>query len=169
MSIVPDCGTEAGSRFAEPEEVGHVRGLGRVVHLLRWADLLDLALAHHRQAIAHGQRFLLVVGDVHERDADLAVQLLQLELERTPQLGVERAERLVEQQHPGSQHQRTGQRDPLLLTARQLVRLAGRELAEPDEVERLADAAAAFVLRAVAGTAARNRRCRRPMRCGNSA
>ena len=43
--------------------------------------------------------FLLVVGDVHERDADLALHGAQLQLQLLAQLGVQRTERLVEQQH----------------------------------------------------------------------
>ena len=80
---------------------------------------------------------------------DLAVQFLQFELQGAPQLGVERAEWFVEQQHPRSEHQRPGERDPLLLSTRQLVRLAIGELAEANQFERLTDAAAAFVLGAV--------------------
>ena len=63
------------------------------------ADLLDLALRHHREAVAHHERFFLVVRDVDERDADLALDAHQLELHLLAELEVERAERLVEQEH----------------------------------------------------------------------
>ena len=49
--------------------------------------------------------------------------LLQLDLHRLTELEVERAERLVEQQHPRPHHERARERDPLSLAARQLPRL----------------------------------------------
>ena len=52
------------------------------------------------------------------------------------QLEVERAERLVEQQHLGLVDDRPRERDPLALAAGQLDRLALAEAREPDHVER---------------------------------
>ena len=60
---------------------------------------------------------------------------------------VERAERLVEQQHGRAQDQRPGQRDALLLAAGELVRAALAELAELDQLERLLDAPVALAAR----------------------
>ena len=57
--------------------------------------------------------------------------------------GVERRERLVEQDHLGVGGQRARQRDPLALAARELVRVGLRAVGEPHELERLADALAA--------------------------
>ena len=104
---------------------------------------------HHGQAVAHGERLLLIVRDVHERDAHLAVQRAQLHLQHSAQLGVERAQRLVEQQHLRAQHQRAGQRDALLLATRELVRLARLVPVEPHQLQRLGDAALGLGLRAV--------------------
>ena len=65
------------------------------------------------------------------------------------QLEVERAERLVEQQHLRPVDERTCERDALLLAARQL--LGPRLLAPPelDEADRLADPLAHLVARAL--------------------
>ena len=52
---------------------------------------------------------------------------LQLELHLLAQLEVERAERLVEQQHARLVHERARERDALLLAARELPRLALRQ------------------------------------------
>ena len=62
------------------------------------ADLLDPALVEHREAVAHRERLLLVVRDVDEGDAELLLDPLQLDLELLPELQVECAERLVEEQ-----------------------------------------------------------------------
>ncbi len=57
------------------------------------------------------------------------------------QLGVQRAERLVEQQHGRIEHQGPGQRDPLLLAAGQLPWPALLVCGHMHEFERLADLA----------------------------
>ena len=75
--------------------------------------------------------------DVHEGEADLELDPLELELHLPAQLEVERAERLVEQQHLGPVDERAGQRDPLLLAAGELRWLALRVVAELDQLERL--------------------------------
>ena len=89
-----------------------------LVELLGRAELLDAAGVHDGDAVAHRQCLLLVVGHVHERDADLGLDALELDLELAAKLEVERTERLVEQQHVGPVHERPGQRDALLLAAR---------------------------------------------------
>ena len=56
---------------------------------------------------------------------------LQLELHLLAQLQVERAERLVEQQHARAVDERARERDALLLAARELARLAAAEPSSP--------------------------------------
>ena len=81
------------------------------------------------------QRLVLVMGDHDERDPDLLLQLRQLEAHGLAQFGVERRERLVEQQDLRLLHQRTRERHALALTARQLIRHARGKVAELHEVE----------------------------------
>ena len=50
-------------------------------------------------AIGELERFLLIVGHEHARQADLLVQPAQPAAQLLPDLGVERPERLVEQEH----------------------------------------------------------------------
>ena len=92
-----------------------------VVELLRRADLLEAAGVHHRDVIGQHQRLRLVVRDVDERRAEVRLQLLQLDLHVLAQLEVERAERLVEQQQRGLEHEAARDRDALLLPAGELV------------------------------------------------
>jgi hypothetical protein len=79
------------------------------------------------------------VGDVHERDPDIALDALELELHALAHLQVERAERLVEQEHGRPVDDGPGDGDALLLAARQLVGLALGEVAEVDDLERRAN------------------------------
>ena len=80
------------------EARGERRG-GRVVDLVGRADLLDPALVEHDDAVGQRERLALVVRDVDERRARLAVDAAQLDLHLEPDLEVERRQRLVEQQH----------------------------------------------------------------------
>ena len=123
-----------------PDEAGHEDRRRPIVDLGRAADLVHVARVHDRDAVTHRQRFLLVVGDVDERDADLALNSLELELHHLAKLEVERAERFVQQQRAGVVHQCAGQRHTLLLTAGELGRLALREVGEPDDLEQFVDA-----------------------------
>ena len=110
------------------DEVGDEARARALVDLGRRADLLDPALVHHGDAVAHRQRLFLVVRHEHQRDAEPPLQLLQLELHLLAQLAVERAERLVAQQHARLDHQRARERHALLLAAREL---AGRRSSRP--------------------------------------
>jgi len=65
------------------------------------------------------------------------MQVAQPAAQVAPYLGVERAERLVEQQHARLDGQRAGQRHALALAARELRRRALAEAAELDQVEQL--------------------------------
>ena len=132
-------------------------------------ELLDPAVVHHRDPVAHRERLLLVVGDVDEGDPDLDLDALELDLELLSELEVERAERLVEQQHVRPVDEGAGEGDALLLAAGQLVRLAPFVAREVDEVQRLGHAPADLGPRDVLAAAARTRCCRPTSRWGNSA
>ena len=69
---------------------------------------------------------LLVVGHEDGGHVDLVVQPAQPVAQLLADLGVEGAERLVEQQHRRLDRQRPGQRHPLPLAAGELARAAGR-------------------------------------------
>ena len=111
-----------------------------LVELGRRAELLDLARAHDRDLVRHRHRLVLVVRDMDEGDADVVLDRLQLELHLLAELQVEGAERLVEQEHARAVDERAGERDALLLAARELARLALVEAGEPDEPQDLGHA-----------------------------
>jgi hypothetical protein len=85
--------------------------------------------------------------DHDERDPDLLLQLGQLEAHGLAQFGVERRERLVEQQDLRLFHQRPRERNTLALAARQLIRHARGKVSELYEVERFLHAPVPFRLR----------------------
>ena len=62
-------------------------------------------------------------------------------------LRIERAERLVEQKQLRSDHQGPGKRNSLLLPAGQLTRIALGETGQANQIQRIADAAAALLPR----------------------
>ena len=98
---------------------------------------------------------------------DLGLDALELDLHLPAQLEVERAERLVEQQHLRVVDQGARQRHPLLLAAGELGRLARGEARQLHQLQQRPSARSA---------ASRLRRRRSPkatlsktFRCGNSA
>ena len=61
------------------------------------------------------------MGDEQGGGAELLLERADLLAQLEPDLGVQGGQRLVEQQHPGLDGERPGQRDALLLAAGQLV------------------------------------------------
>ena len=97
---------------------------GPLVDRLRFAHLLQAAVADDGDAVGHGHRLDLVVGDVDEGGAEPAVQLDQLEAGLGAELGVEVGQRLVHEEHLGPAHDGPGQGDALALPAGELAGLA---------------------------------------------
>ena len=90
-----------------------------------------------------GERLLLVVRDVERRDPELELDPADLLAELHPHLRVERRQRLVEEQDPRLDRERSGERDSLLHAARQLVRIPLPRMSEADQLEQLAPRACA--------------------------
>ena len=64
--------------------------IGRVtVKLERTGELLDLAVFQHRDPVAHGHRFDLIVRDVHHRRGEALMQSRELQAHLDAHLGVE--------------------------------------------------------------------------------
>ncbi|MPM60397.1 hypothetical protein SDC9_107248 [bioreactor metagenome] len=122
------------------EEVGYEGGARCAVNLLGGTQLLDVAAVQQGDPVAHGERLALVMGDEDHRRADPALQLAKLGLHLVAQLGVQIAQRLVEQQHAGLVGQCPGQGDPLLLAAGELPGAASGIVCQPHQVEHLIDA-----------------------------
>ena len=105
-----------------------------VEDLLGRADLLDLALVHDHDPVAHLERLLLVVGHEDAGDPDLVVQPAQPAAQLLAHLRVQGAEGLVEEQHLGLHRQGAGQGHALALAAGEL---RGVAVAQPVELHQL--------------------------------
>src|SRR5271165_4956373 len=84
--------------IGDADEAGDERRLRPLVYLDRLSYLLNPAVVQHRDPVAHGQRFFLIMSDVDEGDADLALHPQQLQLHLLPELEVQGTERLVQQE-----------------------------------------------------------------------
>ena len=88
-----------------------------------------------RSAMREG--LLLVVGDEHRGDAELALHLADGAAQLLADLGVERTEGLIEQQHLGLVREGACHRDALLLAAGQLRRQALVHALERHQAQQL--------------------------------
>ena len=126
--------TQVGDRA---DEAHHELVDGLLVELARAAGLLDRALMHDDHGVGDLHRLLLVVRDDHRRHVHLVVQAAQPLAQVLADAGVERAERLVQQQHLGLDGQCAGQRHALPLAARELRRVAVAQALQVDQVDQL--------------------------------
>jgi hypothetical protein len=128
-------------QVAGTDEVGDEARRRKAVQARGLVDLLDPPLVHHGDPVRQRERLGLIVRHIDERDADLLLQIDQLDLHLLAQLGVERGQRLVEQQHCRMRDQRPADRHPLLLAAGKLVRIAFAEAGQAHILEGFADLA----------------------------
>ena len=96
-------------------------------------------LIHDHDLVGHLEGFFLIVGDEDAGDVNLVVQPAEPLPQLLPHLGVECAERLVEQQHLRLDGQRPGQRHPLPLAAGKLRGIPLFQPFQPDQVQQLLD------------------------------
>lgn len=92
----PDCdiashaeqplGRIAANDVGRADELGDETGHWPVIDFRWCTNAFDAALIENRNPVRHAERFLLVVRDEHEGDADLALQGFQLDLHFLAQL-----------------------------------------------------------------------------------
>ena len=128
-------------RVGAADEIEHERGSRLAVDFVGRADLFDPPIFQHHDAVGQFHGFFLVVGDEQRGLSGLFVQSPQPAPQFDPHLGVERAERFVQQQHRGIDRQGAGQRDALLLSAGQLFGVAAAELGQLHQLQQFVDAA----------------------------
>ena len=103
-------------------ELGDVAVGRRQDEILRRADLHDAAVLHDGDTIGEPDRLVEVVGDEYDGLLQHRLQPQELVLHLTPDQGIERGERLVEEPDVRVGGERTGDADALLLSAGKLVR-----------------------------------------------
>ena len=114
--------------------------IGRpVIDLVRRADLQQLAVAHHADAVAEHDRLGLVVGDVKRGHAGLLEDDAQIVAQPQPQFGIEVRQRLVEQQQLRPVDDAARQRDALHLAARERHHRPVGIFRQPDQFQHLVD------------------------------
>ena len=122
-----------------PDEVGDKRVCRAVVDHFGRVQLYQFAVVNDRDPVGHRQRLALVMGHVNRCHAELAVQVLELDLHPFAEFLVQRRQRLVHQQNPRSEHECTCQRDALPLPTGQLIDVARAKPGELDRLQRLFD------------------------------
>ena len=96
--------------------------VGGVREKLIWrAELAELSVDDDAHVVGDRHRVLVVVGDDQRWQVELAQQLRELAAHRCLGVGVERGERLVQQQHSRVAGERAGERDALAFPAGELV------------------------------------------------
>ena len=111
-----------------------------VVQLARRGNLFHAAAVHDDDAVGDVHGLLLVVRDDHRGRVRLVVQAPQPVAQLLAHACVERAERLVEQQHLRVDRERTGEPHALALATRELGRVAVAEPRQLHELEQLGHA-----------------------------
>ncbi len=119
------------------EERRDEAGLRPRIEIVRPAAFEQAALVHHADAIGQRERFFLVVRDEDGRHAELALDLADRAAQFLADLGVERTEGLVHQQHLRPVRECARHRDALLLAARELGRQAVVHALERDQAQQL--------------------------------
>src|SRR5262249_25335246 len=111
---------------------------GTAVQLPRSAHLRQLPILQHRDPVGGAERLLLIMCHIYGSDPRLPADPLDLTPHLLPQMRIQVAQRLIEQQTGRLHDQSARQRNTLLLTARELVRLAlGERTLHTDDLENL--------------------------------
>ena len=133
----------AAQHVGAAHERGDEGARGAIVDVVGRAGLRDAALVHDDDVVGDLHGLLLIVRHEQRRDVAPVVEAAQPLAQLDAHLGVERAERLVEQQQLGLDREGAREGDALALAARELRRVALAEAVELHEREQLVDLACA--------------------------
>ena len=150
-----DTGKAPAGKFAEvilvhdtvkditlPDKIRHKSILRLIVNILRRANLLNEALVHHHNRIAHGESLLLIVRDKNEGDTGCLLNPFELHLHILAQLEIQRAKRLIEQQHLRIIGKSAGNRHTLLLAAGKAVHTPALKAGQTNHFQHFMDSLA---------------------------
>ena len=120
-------------------EGGYERIGGPVDELAGSCVLTKASVDDHADLFGKRGGVLEVVGDEDGRQRELVEKFLQLGADGALGVGVERGERLVEQDHTGPTCERAGERDALALAAGERSRPCVGEVGDAEPLEVFAD------------------------------
>lgn len=149
-----------------PDEISDETIPGKSLQSGWLVHLLYLALIHHRDTMR--QRLGLCVGDENKSDSYFALQVDQLHLYFFTQLGVQRRQRLIEQQQARTVDQPAPQRHALFFPAGEFVRIFSCLAGQAHLLQRFLQTLACFFRRA-ARHLERKAMFSATVMCGNSA
>ncbi len=109
-----------------------------------------MRVVHDHHPVGDLECLFLIVRDEDAGHVDFVVEATNPLPQFLTHLRIERAERLVQQQHARLRRERPRQRDALALAARQLRRIAVLQRFEPDQPQHLLDPLANQLLRRLA-------------------
>ena len=118
------------------QELVHERRRRFGIQPIRRIHLLDPSGAHHRDAVRHFHRLGLIVRDEDAGEPHPVMQIAQPDAQALSHLGIQRAERFVQQQQLGLDRQRARQRNALPLSAGYLLGIAVREVADAQQIQQ---------------------------------
>jgi hypothetical protein len=131
----------------EAHELCDLRAFRLRHHFVRDAGLQRLPVIEHRHPVGEHERFVEIMGDEDHRYGELAPELSQLGVEPLTRRAIDRSERLVQQKHVRLPRERARDRDPLLLSPRQLCREALLEPVQMHPREQVARPALSLAAR----------------------
>ncbi len=120
-------GGDAGQKV-QADQPGHVVGPRAPSHIQWRAHLDNPAVLDDHQSISEHRRIDGVVSDHNSWASELGQMSSQLSPDQQPSPGVERCQRLVQQEKPGVAGQRPSQRDSLRLATGDRSRLRGGDI-----------------------------------------
>ena len=139
--LAPASSTLAWMVLSVPTKVATKRVCGPVVDLERRAELLDVAGVQHDDAVGDRQRLFLVVRHEDGGDAELALDGADFFAQADTRIFASSADSgSSSSSMRGPRRESAGQRDALLLAARELEREALAVAGQADELEHLLDA-----------------------------
>src|SRR6266480_3782484 len=121
-----------------------------IIQLLRGTQLLDHSIVQESNAIAHGHRFNLIMGDIHYRCLDTLIHLENFRTSGNAQFRIQVRKRLVHQEDLCIAHNGSTEGHTLALTAREFLWLALEQLLQPKKGGSLFYAPLYFWLRSMA-------------------
>ena len=128
------------------DEAGNEDVAGVIVQVLRSIDLLDDAITHNNDAVAHGHSFGLVMGNIDEGGSQLLVQLDDLGTHAGTQLSIQVGQRLVKQEDGRVTNHCAAQSNTLALTTGQSLRLTVKQVLDFQDLSSFTNALVDVVL-----------------------